>query len=318
MSTTSISGGGNHNVMVYGSATVVAGDGNDRVTILGVGNVTLGNGSDTVAIVGNGTVSAGSGNDSIRVNGGGSISVGGGSDTLTLNGSGQITESGMLGADTINLGLGDDTIYTQGSATVSSANLFQRVRTGRAGFNRGMGPTGSGVYATVAGGELEVRHVGGVTQEIAVSGSMTLLGGVSPVEFVGGSGATVMRGGSGSDTFIGGSGSDTMTGGSGSNLFEFLTTGQGGQHVDHEFRLRRPIERRRPLAELSVGARRGQHARRQHLHQRRWRQDHDRAQGLHRCIARSAAAPSVGSLRYQGRLRSYPERSAGCGGSRGP
>ncbi len=235
MSTTSISGGGNHNVMVYGSATVVAGDGNDRVTILGVGNVTLGNGSDTVAIVGNGTVSAGSGNDSIRVNGGGSISVGGGSDTLTLNGSGQITESGMLGADTINLGLGDDTIYTQGSATVSSANLFQRVRAGRSGFHRGTGPTGSGVYATVAGGELEVRHVGIVTEEIAVSGSMTLLGGASPVEFVGGSGSTVMRGGSGSDTFIGGSGSDTMTGGSGSNLFEFLSTEQGGQHVITNF-----------------------------------------------------------------------------------
>jgi len=163
------------------------------------------------------------------------MSVGGGNDTLTLNGSGQITQTGLGGHDTINLGLGNDTIYAQGAATVSSANLFQKVKTGRAGLHRNMGPTGSGVNATVAGGELVVKHVAGVTEEIAVSGTMTLLGGASAAEFVGGSGSTVMKGGSGSDTFIGGSGSDTMTGGSGSNLFEFLTSEQGGQHVITNF-----------------------------------------------------------------------------------
>jgi len=221
--------------MVYGSATVVAGDGNDRITILGAGNVALGDGQDTVSIGTNGTVSAGSGNDSIRVNGAGSISVGAGNDTLTLTQSGQIAETGLLGHDTINLGLGNDTVYVQGAATVQSANLFQRVRTGRAGFERTPAKFGSGVNATVVGGELQVLHAHGVTQEIAVSGSMTLLGGASPTEFVGGSGSTVMKGGSGSDTFIGGSGGDTMTGGTGSNLFEFLSSEQGGQHVITNF-----------------------------------------------------------------------------------
>jgi Ca2+-binding RTX toxin-like protein len=234
LSTTSISGGGNHNVVVYGSGSVVAGDGNDRVMILGGGNVTLGSGRDTVTIAGNGTVSAGSGNDSIRLNSGGSISVGGGNDTLALNGSGQITENGLLGNDTINLGLGSDTIYVEGSATVQSANLFQRTSHGRFGFGRDPGP-GSGVNATVAGGELAVGHVGVVTQETAISGAVTLLGGASSVEFVGGSGSTVMKGGSGNDTFIGGSGEDTMTGGTGNNLFEFLASAQGGQHVITNF-----------------------------------------------------------------------------------
>jgi Ca2+-binding RTX toxin-like protein len=91
------------------------------------------------------------------------------------------------------------------------------------------------VGATISGGELEVLHAGGVTEEIAVSGKMTLLGGSAPTEFVGGSGSTVMKGGSGSDTFIGGSGADTMTGGSGKNLFEFIASAQGGQHVITNF-----------------------------------------------------------------------------------
>jgi Ca2+-binding RTX toxin-like protein len=91
------------------------------------------------------------------------------------------------------------------------------------------------VAATVSGGELEVKQVGGVVQETAVSGKMTLLGGSAPTEFIGGAGSAVMKGGSGSDTFIGGSGHDTMTGGSGQNLFEFLTSGKGGQHVITNF-----------------------------------------------------------------------------------
>ncbi len=235
LATTSISGGGNHNVMVYGSGTVVAGNGNDEISILGSGNVTAGDGNDTIAIGGSATVSAGSGDDSIHVIGNGGISVGGGNDTLTLFGSGQINQTGALGHDTINLALGSDTIFEQGHATVQSANLFQKIPFGRFPSGRGGVIYRPGVDATIAGGELVVRHFDGVAEEIAVSGTMTLLGGSSPAEFMGGTGSTVMKGGLGNDTFIGGSGEDTMTGGSGHNLFEFLASEAGGQHVITNF-----------------------------------------------------------------------------------
>lgn len=235
MSTTSIPGGGNHNVMIYGSGTVVAGGGNDAVTILGAGKVTAGNGRDTIAIGGGGTVNGGSGNDHIQVGGPGGISVGGGNDTLTLYGTGQIAESGVHGHDTINLGLGNDTIYEQGYATVQSSNLFQKYSYARTPMGRDEGIDRAGSGATIAGGELEIRQVGSVAEEIAVSGRTTLLGGSAPTEFVGGSGSTLMKGGSGSDTFLGGSGSDTMTGGTGRNLFEFIASEQGGQHVITNF-----------------------------------------------------------------------------------
>jgi Ca2+-binding RTX toxin-like protein len=239
VATTSIQGGGNTNVMVYGSGTVVAGNGNDGINILVNGKVTVGDGRDTINIGGNGTVVAGSGNDRIQILGNGSISVGGGHDTLTLEGSGGITQTGTQGHDTINLGYGNDTIYVQGSATVNSGSFpaYGRGRFSAGPFTAGHGTHAviSGPGATIAGGELEVLHVKGVTQDVAVSGTMTLLGGVSATEFIGGRGTTVMKGGMGNDTFIGGSGHDTMTGGSGHNLFEFLSSEQGGQHVITNF-----------------------------------------------------------------------------------
>jgi len=70
---------------------------------------------------------------------------------------------------------------------------------------------------------------------IANSGAATLVGGEYLNQFVGGSGTTLMLGGGGPDTFIGGSGSDTMTGGSNTNVFEFLSTESGGQHLITNF-----------------------------------------------------------------------------------
>jgi Ca2+-binding RTX toxin-like protein len=207
MSETYTIGGGNHTVVVYGNGTVFAGDGNDSITIHGKGKVIAGNGNDTITIFG----AKGGGGEGGH--GSSSISVGSGNDSITLFGSGRIVETGFGGHDTINLGSGNDTIYEQGHATVK----------------------GSFGGATISGGELIVSHSHGVTEEIAVSGKMTLLGSGSPTEFVGGTGSSVFQGGTGNDTFVGGSGHDTMIGGSGKNIFEFLKSEKGGQHVITNF-----------------------------------------------------------------------------------
>ena len=170
-------------------------------------------GSGNVDVVyGRGTVIAGNGNDSIDITGKGKIIVGSGHDTLTLGDSGTILEHGRHGTDTINLGKGQYTVWEQGHATV----------------------TGAFGSATISGGTLEIQghHV---TEEIAVNGKMTLLGGSANTEFVAGGGYTVMKGGTGNDTFVGGSGHDTMIGGSGHDLFEFLKQQQGGHHVIENF-----------------------------------------------------------------------------------
>jgi Ca2+-binding RTX toxin-like protein len=173
-----------------------------------------GSGKVDLTVYGRGTVIAGSGNDRIDITGQGQIIVGSGHDTLTLGAGGTIWEHGSSGKDTINLGKGDYTIYEQGKATV----------------------TGAFGSATISGGELQVVQGWGVTEEIAVSGKLTLQGGASQTEFVGGGGSTLMRGGGkGNDTFVGGSGHDTMIGGSGHNLFEFLKSQAGGQAVITNF-----------------------------------------------------------------------------------
>jgi Ca2+-binding RTX toxin-like protein len=259
MATMSIPGGGNHNVTVYGSGNVIAGSGNDSIRIGGSGSVIVGDGRDTIAVLGNATVSAGWGNDRISIGAIGHVSVGGGNDTLTLSGGGEFRQSGLHGHDTINLGSGNDTIYEQGNATVQGLSSMNGIpgRFDHGGWFRNPygAPLGSSTFgsATIAGGELQVLHSNGVTEDMAVSGKMTLVGGQAATEFIGGSGSTVMRGGSGNDTFVGGSGStvmrggsgsdtfvggsghDTMVGGSGHNVFEFLASEQGGQHVITNF-----------------------------------------------------------------------------------
>jgi Ca2+-binding RTX toxin-like protein len=130
-------------------------------------------------------------------------------------GSGKVTETGASGHDTINLGFGNDTVYAAGNAAIH-------------------GEFGS---ASVSGGGVTFTNSGYGTHTMgtAVSGNVTLIGGEYLNQFVGGSGSTVMKGGLGPDTFVGGSGHDTMTGGTSSNLFEFLSTASGGQHVITNF-----------------------------------------------------------------------------------
>jgi Ca2+-binding RTX toxin-like protein len=178
-----------------------------------------GSGNVDVTVFGRGTVIAGNGDDSIDIRGKGKIIIGSGHDTLNLHTSGVIEQHGSSGHDTINLGTGNDTIFEQGSATVTGA------------FSKG---TFGG--ATIAGGgDLRVIHSHGVTEDIAVNGTMTLVGSAAPTEFVAIKGSTDMIGGSGNDTFIGGQGHDTMVGGSGHNLFEFISPQQGGQHLIQNF-----------------------------------------------------------------------------------
>ncbi len=254
MTTTSISGGGNHTVSIYGNGNVTLGDGNNSVNIGGTGSVLVGNGRDTIAVGGSGTVRAGSGNDNIKVMGSGSMSVGGGQDLLRLNGSGRIVQTGSPGRDTISLGMGSDTIIVQGRAVVSEANL--PTFSARQVLNIGAGDLnyvadayryrGEPIFhpaylaatagsATVVGGQLQVVHSHGVTVDMAVSGTATLVGGFTATMFVGGAGSTVMKGGSGEDTFVGGSGRDVMTGVGNRNVFEFLASNKGGQHVIMNF-----------------------------------------------------------------------------------
>lgn len=184
-----------------------------------------GGGNANVHIYGNGSVVAGGGNDTISITGNGAITVGAGNDHLSLRGSGSIVQNDTLtkhGHDTINLGRGNDTISEAGRATVH----------------------GSFGSATIEGGKFEFLRVGDVAhngnhhlvyQEVALSGSATLVGGDHCTQFVGGTGSVVMHGGHADDTFVGGSGHATMTGGSGHNLFQFVGHENGGVDVITNF-----------------------------------------------------------------------------------
>ena len=209
----SIPGGSSVNIKVFGNGTVKGGWGNDTVDITGNGKIIIGDGNDKLTIGKHGTVKAGNGNDSVTLHHGGQVTVGSGNDTITMYGSGQIHQLGAGGHDTINLGSGNDTIFEQGSASV-------------------YGSFGS---ATVVGGELKFTSHHGIGVESAVDGTATLMGGTGRNEFIGGSGTVVMNGGHGNDTFVGGSGHDTMMGGSSHNLFEFIASAHGGQHVITNF-----------------------------------------------------------------------------------
>ena len=205
---------------VPGGTKLNVGNYSDHVTVLGNGTIIAGQAPYTMSAVieGNGVFQGGNGDDNVGIWGKlGSISVGSGNDTLFLWANGTINQTGTTGMDTINLYTGDDTIFEQGHATVNGSSY------------------GSFGGATIAGGELKVVQADGFVKDTAVSGTMTLLGSAAPTQFIGGTGSTDMIGGSGSDTFVGGSGYDTMTGGSGSNVFEFLKSEAGGQHVITNF-----------------------------------------------------------------------------------
>lgn len=188
MATTSIDGGGNHDVNVY-SGSIIVGNGNNNLNITTDGDATVGSGSNTIY----------------------------------LGGSGSIVQNGVAGQDTITLGNGNDTMYVAGQATVVGAGAVGGVAASTFGS------------ASISGGVLAVNHLHGVTQDVALSGNMTLLGGAATTEFIGGTGNSVMTGASGYDTFIGGSGHDTMSGVGGHNVFDFITSQQFGQHVIMNF-----------------------------------------------------------------------------------
>jgi Ca2+-binding RTX toxin-like protein len=188
-----------------------------------------GGGKADVHIYGNGSVAAGNGNDTISISGDGRITVGSGSDHLALGGSGVIIQNNSgtgIGHDTINLGHGSDTISEAGQATVHGAFGSATIEGGTFEFLRGP----EGAHAGSAG---DPQHY--LYQEIATSGSATLVGGDHSVQFVGGTGSVVMKGGSGNDTFVGGSGHATMTGGTGHNLFNFSGPANGGTSVITNF-----------------------------------------------------------------------------------
>jgi len=236
MSTTSIPGGGDHNVNVYGDGSVVLGNGNNVVTVGGTANVLVGSGNNNVQIGGSATISAGSGNNQIAVQGSGQISVGGGNDTIALIGSGNIVETGASGHDTISLGSLNNSIYVQGtaylqgSATVQSGHFQSHFSSHTNGV-----ASGSLGGATIVGGELISNHSQGIMEEFAVLGTATILGGSTGMILGGGTGSAVLTGGSGHDTFIGGSGHDTMTGVGSNNVFEFVASPQGGTTVITNF-----------------------------------------------------------------------------------
>jgi len=126
--------------------------------------------------------------------------------------SGAYTISG--GNDTISFGTGSDTMFEAGTATIHG--LFGA--------------------ATLSGGALAFTDAAsGIHGVNALTGEATLIGGKFASEFIGGTGTALMKGGLGNDTFVGGSGHDTLVGGSGANVFEFLSTEAGGQHVISNF-----------------------------------------------------------------------------------
>jgi len=220
-------------------------------------SVSIGGGNASVQIYGNGTVIAGNGNDTIQISGHGQITVGAGNDQITL-GSGTIVQNdtgSKIGNDTINLGRGSDTLSEAGRATVYGAFGSATVQGGTFLFLREqLGSHDGSHHDGRDGWRDDGRHEGShdngfgarghdgsggsqnfVYQEIAKSGSATLVGGDHATQFVAGTGSVVMLGGSGNDTFLGGTGHATMTGGSGQNLFEFGCHGFGGTDVITNF-----------------------------------------------------------------------------------
>jgi len=160
------------------------------------------------------------------------MTVGAGNDQLKLAGSGTIDQhnsGSLVGHDTINLGHGSDTISEAGQATVHGQFGSATIVGGTFEFLRGP----EGAHAGSAG---DPNHI--LYQEVALTGSATLVGGDHSVQFVGGTGSVVMQGGTGNDTFVGGSGHTTMTGGSTNNLFvagsglATMTGGSGHNQFD--------------------------------------------------------------------------------------
>ena len=159
-----------------------------------------GGGDKIVTVFGNGTASVGGGNDTVSITGHGEMTVGGGHDWLSLGNGGTITELGKWGHDTISLGGGNDTINVQGMATVSGA-WGQYGSATISGGELDVKVSGSSVEAIAVSGHATLQ--GGIvpTTFAAGSGFSTLIGGSANDTFIGGSGSATMSGGSGSNLF---------------------------------------------------------------------------------------------------------------------
>jgi Ca2+-binding RTX toxin-like protein len=158
----------------------------------------VGGGNHDIDVYGNGTVIAGCGDDSITIHGNGLIAVGGGNDTLTLYGSGAIVEIGR-GHDTINLGSGKDTIFESGRATVYGigGDPFATIAGGELKVSHSGGVT----IDSAITGNMTIMGSATPTEFVGRSGRSIFLGGSGNDTFVGGSGHDTMTGGTGSNVF---------------------------------------------------------------------------------------------------------------------
>jgi Ca2+-binding RTX toxin-like protein len=159
-----------------------------------------GGGDQLVTVFGKGSLLVGGGNDTINITGHGHLTVGGGNDWLTLGGGGSITEFGNSGNDTITLGAANDTINIQGMATISGAwGSFGSATL--SGGELDVSAHGSTIKADAVSGSATL--LGGLvpTEFVAGSGFTSLMGGSAADTFIGGSGVDTMTGGTGTNLF---------------------------------------------------------------------------------------------------------------------
>jgi Ca2+-binding RTX toxin-like protein len=159
-----------------------------------------GGGDQLVTVFGKGSVIVGGGNDTVNITGHGHMTVGGGNDWLTLGGGGSITELGWSGADTITLGAGNDTINVQGMATISGA-WGQYGSATLSGGELDVSTHGSKIEAYAVSGSATL--LGGIlpTEFVAGSGFTSMMGGSAADTFIGGSGSDTMTGGTSTNVF---------------------------------------------------------------------------------------------------------------------
>lgn len=166
MATTSISGGGDQLITVFGKGSLIVGGGNDTIDITGRGHMT----------------------------------VGGGNDLLTLGGGGTINEFGYSGNDTITLGAANDTINVQGMATVAGAWGGYGSAT-VSGGELDVSYKNSTLISHAVSGSQTLLGGSVPTEFVAGSGFTSMMGGSAADTFIGGTGIDTMTGGSGTNLF---------------------------------------------------------------------------------------------------------------------
>jgi Ca2+-binding RTX toxin-like protein len=159
-----------------------------------------GGGDQLVTVFGKGSLIVGAGNDTINITGQGHLTVGGGNDWLTLGGGGSINEFGFSGHDTITLGAANDTINVQGMATITGAwGGFGSATV--SGGELDITSKGSLLKADAVSGSQTL--MGGLvpTEFVAGSGFTSMMGGSAADTFIGGTGVDTMTGGTSTNLF---------------------------------------------------------------------------------------------------------------------